>query len=114
MIAGKESRNVPPNPTSQTSCQDHSGPMAVITRRRSSSVLPTMYCSMPAPMSKPSSTIKFTSMTETIAYQVPITRHLLIYQPESGPRKHGPVHVGVERTKKRVESVVGLRQLHAR
>src|SRR5580698_8389864 len=76
MTFGKESNNVPPKPTSQTSCHDHNGPMAAITRRRSASVLPTRYCNMPAPKSKPSSTTNMMSMKVRIAYQISIMEHL--------------------------------------
>src|SRR5580698_1461399 len=76
MTFGKESNNVPPKPTSQTSCHDHNGPMAAITSRRSASVLPTKYCNMPAPKSKPSSTTNMMSMKVKMAYQISIMGHL--------------------------------------
>src|SRR5580698_345581 len=76
MTFGNETINVPPKPTSQTSCHDHNGPMAEITRRRSASVLPTKYCNMPAPKSKPSSTTNMMSMKVKMAYQISIMGHL--------------------------------------
>src|SRR5580698_1905519 len=76
MTFGNETINVPPKPTSQTSCQVHNGPMALITRRRSASVLPTRYCNMPAPKSKPSSRTNMMSMKVKMAYQISIMGHL--------------------------------------
>src|SRR5665213_1597478 len=73
---GNATIKVPPKPTSQTSCHDHNGPMAAMTRRRSASVLPTMCCNIPAPMSNPSSTMNITSMKVKIAYQISIMGHL--------------------------------------
>src|SRR5580698_191534 len=50
--------------------------MALITRRRSASVLPTRYCNMPAPKSKPSSRTNMMSMKVKMAYQISIMGHL--------------------------------------
>ena len=44
--------------------------MARRTSRRSASVLPTAYCSIPAPMAKPSRMMNITSMNDRMAYQI--------------------------------------------
>ena len=64
MTFGKASRNVPPNASSHTSCQLQSGPMAATISRRSALVLPATQCSMPAPMSQPSSTTNTISVKQ--------------------------------------------------
>src|SRR6516164_7529111 len=72
MSRGNTATKVPPNPTSQTSCQDQSGPIAATTCRRSSGVLATNQCSIPAPKLRPSRTTYTISIKLTMAYHVAI------------------------------------------
>src|SRR4249919_325476 len=65
MTRGKASRKVPPNATSQTSCQLQDGPMAAMIWRRSAPVLPAIRCSAPAPMFQPSSTTNTVSRKQS-------------------------------------------------
>src|SRR5262249_33873595 len=60
---------VPPAPTSQTSCQLHSGPMAATTSRRSGGVLATTRWTAQAPKSQPSSTANIVSMKQRMPNQ---------------------------------------------
>src|SRR5678815_5820211 len=76
MILGKASTKVPPNATSHTSCQLHSGPIAATISRRSTLVLPATKCSTPAPMSQPSSTTNTISVTHKSANHVSTMRGL--------------------------------------
>src|SRR4051812_16226486 len=76
MARGKATMNVPPAPTSQTSCQLQSGPIAAMTSRRSAGVLATTKCSAPAPKSQPSRTENTMSMKERRTNQSSTNGHL--------------------------------------
>src|SRR5262245_20706062 len=97
MIFGKASTKVPPAATSQTSCQLQSGPIAAMTSRRSASVLATIRCSTPAPISHPSSTTKTITMKHRSANQSSTMRHLVRERLALAVRGHRHCAVGAMR-----------------